>query len=146
MATEPTAIRADVVTVILRHDGKILILKRGGKARTMKFLWAGISGYIEKETPLERALIEVKEETGLTKASVKLAHVGQPLEVVESGKAGVTWIVHPFLFDANTILIRMDWEHEEFKWIMPKDLDNYRTVPRLKDVVNELIQQSKLGN
>jgi 8-oxo-dGTP pyrophosphatase MutT (NUDIX family) len=145
MVTEPTNIRADVVTVILQHYGKILILKRSGKVKTMKFMWAGISGYIEKETPLERALNEIKEETGLTKASVKLALAGQPIEVVEPGKPGLTWIVHPFLFDTSTILIRLDWEHEEYKWIRPKDLDKYRTVPRLKDVVNELIQRSKLG-
>lgn len=146
MVTEPTNIRTNVVTVILQHNEKILILKRSGKVRTMKFLWAGISGYIEKETPLERALHEIREETGLARESVKLALVGRPIEVVEPGKPGVTWIVHPFLFDANTILIRMDWEHEEYRWIAPKDIDTYMTVPRLKDVVNRLIQKSKPGN
>lgn len=146
MVTEPTNIRAEVVTVILQHNGKILILKRSGKVRTMKFLWAGISGYIEKETPLERALNEIREETGLTKESLKLALVGQPIEVVEPGRPRVTWIVHPFLFDTNSILISMDWEHEEYKWIAPREIDKYRTVPRLKDVVNQLIQQSELRN
>ena len=145
MVTKPTNMRADVVTVILQHSGKILILKRSGKVRTMKFLWAGISGYMEKETPLKRALNEIREETGLTKESVKLAVAGHTTEVVEPGKPGVTWIVHPFLFDANTFLISIDWEHEEYKWIEPKDIDKYMSVPGLKDVVNQLIQQSKGG-
>ena len=142
MANATTSIRTDVVTVILQHDERILILKRSGKVRTMKFLWAGISGYIENESPLERALKEIKEETGLTNESVTLAEVGQPIGAVEPGTPSVLWIVHPFLFKSNTLLINMDWEHEEYKWISPKDIIKYKTVPKLREVVNDLYRRT----
>ena len=52
--------KINVVTSFLEHDGKILILRRSDKVRTMKHQWAGVSGYIESnETPLERALKEM---------------------------------------------------------------------------------------
>ena len=121
--------------MILHHRQRILILKRSGNVRTMKFRWAGISGYIENESPLERALKEIKEETGLTNKSVSLAGVGPPLEAVEPSMPTVIWIVHPFLFNSNTLQINMDWEHVEYKWISPKDILKYNTVPRLEEVV-----------
>jgi 8-oxo-dGTP pyrophosphatase MutT (NUDIX family) len=104
----------------------------------MRMMWAGISGYIEDETPLERALKEIKEETGLTNDSVVLVHIGQPIEAVEPSMPWLTWIVHPFLFYSNTVLIKIDWEHEEYKWITPEEIVKYRTVPRLRDVVDLL--------
>ncbi len=56
-----------IVTSFIKDDGKLLILKRSSKVKTMKGLWSGISGIIENnETPLERAKIEIFEETGIT--------------------------------------------------------------------------------
>ncbi len=49
-----------IVTSFIKDEQKILILKRSDKVKTMKGLWAGISGIIEKnETPLARAKIEI---------------------------------------------------------------------------------------
>ncbi len=142
MVGPPTKTRANVVTVILEHDGRILILKRSGNVRTMKFLWAGISGYIENESPLERALKEIEEETGLVNESVTLVYPGQPIEAVEYSMPEVTWVIHPFLFNSKTALITMDWEHEEYRWIAPKDIVKYKTVPRLEKVVCQLIHHT----
>jgi 8-oxo-dGTP diphosphatase len=129
----------NIVTVFLEHDKKILILKRSQKVKTMKTKWGGISGYIEQEEPVKRALKEITEETGLKNKNVTLLRIGEPLEAVESGKPEITWIVHPFLFSSNTYQIRIDWEHDEYKWINPKEIVNYETVPRLKDALDSLL-------
>ena len=63
--------RVDVVTVFLEHDGKILLLRRSQRVRTMKTMWAGISGYIENEDPLMRALKEIEEEAGLSNEKIR---------------------------------------------------------------------------
>jgi len=131
--------RVNIVTVFLEHDKKILILKRSQKVKTMKTKWGGISGYIEQEEPVKRALKEIAEETGLKNKNVTLLRIGEPLEAVESGKPEITWIVHPFLFSSNTYQIRIDWEHDEYKWINPKEIVNYETVPRLKDALDSLL-------
>ena len=52
-----------IVTSFLTNNEKILILKRSDKVKSMKGLWAGVSGIIEKnEEPLKRAKIEIFEE------------------------------------------------------------------------------------
>ena len=139
MATREFKNRVNIVTVFLEHDKKILILKRSQKVKTMKTKWGGISGYIEHEEPVKRALKEIAEETGLKNKNVTLLRIGEPLEAVESGKPEITWIVHPFLFSSNTDQIRIDWEHDEYRWINPKEIENYETVPRLEDALDSLL-------
>jgi len=39
-----------IVTSFLTDNDKFLILKRSQKVKTMKGLWAGVSGIIEKNT------------------------------------------------------------------------------------------------
>ena len=135
--------KINVVTVFLEHDGRILLLKRSQKAKTMKGLWAGISGYIENNDALTQALKEIKEETGLNNEKLSLIHVGQPLEVVESCNPDIIWIVHPYLFCSNTRLIRIDWEHDEVRWINPDEIQSYNTVPKLKETLKSVYQMDK---
>jgi len=139
MATRESKNRVNIITVFLEHDKKILILKRSQKVKTMKTKWAGISGYIEHEEPVKRALKEIAEETGLKNQNVTLLRIGKPLEAVESDKPEITWIVHPFLFSSSTDEIRIDWEHDEYRWINPKEIENYETVPRLEDALDSLL-------
>jgi 8-oxo-dGTP diphosphatase len=139
MTTREFKNRVNIVTVFLEHDKKILILKRSQKVKTMKTKWGGISGYIEQEEPVKRALKEIAEETGLKNKNVTLLRIGEPLEAVESDKPEITWIVHPFLFSSDTDQIRIDWEHDEYRWINPKEIENYETVPRLEDALNCLL-------
>jgi 8-oxo-dGTP diphosphatase len=130
--------KINVVTVFLEHDRKILLLRRSQKASTMKGLWAGISGYIENNDALTQALKEIKEETGLSNKELNLLHVGQPLEVVESDKPYIAWVVHPYLFHSNTSLIKIDWEHDELTWIKPNEIQSYETVPKLKEALRRV--------
>ena len=72
--------RIKVITVFLIHEGKILLLKRSPKVRTMKGMWGGISGYLENEDPLVQALKEIREESGLLESQVDLLRSAEPLE------------------------------------------------------------------
>ena len=61
-----------IVTSFLKDNDKFLFLKRSNEVKTMKGLWAGVSGIIEKnEEPLRRAKIEVFEEVGITENKIK---------------------------------------------------------------------------
>ncbi len=138
MATSEPKKRVNVITVFLEHDKKILILKRSQKVKTMKTKWGGISGYIEHEEPVKRALKEIEEETGLSNKNVTLLRIGEPLEAVQSNEPEIIWIVHPYLFSSNTDQIRIDWEHDEYRWINPEEMKNYETVPRLGDALDSV--------
>jgi len=123
-----------VVTCFLEYGKKISLLKRSEQVGTYKGRWAGISGYIEvANTPYEQALEELKEEAGLDVEDVVLLKEGKPLEVVDL-QMGRRWVVHPYRFRViSPQKIEIDWENTEFRWIDPRDISEYNTVPQLKE-------------
>lgn len=128
----------DVVTAVVMRKGKILILRRGEEVSTYKGKWACISGYLEEnERPLERAYKEMEEEAGLKKDDVKLIKEAKVMEFYDEEERK-EWRVHPFLFETEKEEISIDWEHTEYRWIEPKKIKEYDTVPKLKEVITML--------
>jgi len=127
-----------VVTAILRNRGRILIVRRSEKVGTFQGKWSAISGHIEgREDPKHRAIVEVREETGLR--AITFRGTADPV----LARDGTTiYIVHPFLFDTPNRRVRLDWENVEHRWIRPEELDRFETVPRLVDVVAAVFQPS----
>ena len=129
-----------VVTVFLMHEGKVLILRRSDKVRTMKHRWAGISGYIEgNENVLERAYKEVGEETGFSSKEIEFVKIAEPLEVPDK-ELDTLWIVHPYLFKTSKTAVKLDWEHDQYRWIEPAEITSYDTVPMLKETLQSVLK------
>lgn len=125
--------KKSVVTSFLEFKGKILVLKRSMMVGTHQDKWAGVSGYLEElEEPHNRALQEIVEEVGLTPKQVQLIRKGKPLVVPDLEKK-ILWIVHPFLFRAESNRLRLNWEHSEYRWIRPNEIRLLRTVPKLTE-------------
>jgi len=123
-----------VVTCFLESDGEVLILRRSQQVGSYQGRWAGVSGYIDK-TADEQALTEIEEETSLSSAELKLIKRGRPLTIKDE-KLGIKWVVHPYLFHIKDRgKIKIDWEHKEARWIKPKDIDSYQTVPMLRETL-----------
>jgi len=124
-----------VVTCFLESRGQILLLRRSEQVGSYQGRWAGVSGYIERP-PDVQVLVEIDEETGLHgRGELEFIKKGEPL-VVEDENLGVRWVVHPYLFHVyERGKIKIDWEHKEKRWIDPKDIDNYQTVPMLKETL-----------
>jgi 8-oxo-dGTP pyrophosphatase MutT (NUDIX family) len=132
-----------VVTVILINKNcEILILKRSDKVRTYKGLWCGVSGYVEKdEEPIKTALKEIREEVGLEKDDINLIKQCKPIEFTDfyDGER-YDWVIFPFLFKIEKkVNIQIDWEHIEYRWVSPSELEKYDTVPQFKEVVSKLL-------
>ena len=126
-----------VCTCFIRHEGKILILKRSNKVGTYQDKWAGVSGFIEAwETAEVTALKEIQEETGLGKGDIKFISKGDPLRVVDGDKC---FVVHPYLFESKTPDIKLDWEHVDYKWIDPSKISDYDTVPLLDEALKTVL-------
>lgn len=124
-----------VVTAILRNRGRILIVRRSEGVRSFGGRWSAISGHLEgREDSKGRAVQEVREETGLR--GIRFRAAGPP--VCARGD-GTIYIVHPFLFDAPSRRVRLDWENVDYRWIRPEELARFKTVPRLKDVVEAVL-------
>ncbi len=123
-----------VVTCFLESGGEILILRRSEQVGSYQGKWAGVSGYID-DTADKQALVEIEEETSLSGEDLRLIKRGKPL-AIEDQKLNVKWVVHPYLFHIkDRDKIKIDWEHKETRWIDPKEIDNYETVPMLKETL-----------
>ena len=126
-----------VVTCFLESEGDILILRRSEQVGSYQRRWAGVSGYVET-TADKQALVEIEEETSLCGEDLKLVKRGKPL-LIEDEKLSVKWMVHPYLFHIKDRgKIEIDWEHKETRWIDPKDIGNYQTVPMLKETLAQV--------
>ncbi len=129
-----------IVTSFIRDNEKLLILKRSDKVKSMKGLWAGISGIIEKnEEPLKRAKIEIFEEVGITEDLITLVKTSEEMRINSPQYENHEWEIFPFLFEAKNPKINLNWENSEFKWINVEELENYETVPSLQKVLFNLL-------
>ena len=129
-----------IVTSFIQDDQKILILKRSNKVKTMKGLWAGVSGIIEKnETPLTRAIIEIYEETGIFEDKINLIRIADVFRVNSPQYENHEWEIYGFLFGAKNPQIKLNWENSEYKWIEKEELQKFSTVPSLEKVLFNLL-------
>ena len=130
----------DIVTSFLKNDDKILLLKRSEQVKSMKNLWAGVSGILEKnETPLSRAKIEIFEEAGINEEQIVLLKSVDEIKIISPQYKDHQWNVFPFLFKTNSTKIKLNWENSEFVWIKPTEIVNYKTVPDLDKILSNLL-------
>jgi 8-oxo-dGTP diphosphatase len=122
---------------LLRTDmdqPRILIVRRSQRVGSYNARWAGISGFLETGvTPDEQAYTEIREETGLQGEQVRMLKRGTIVEH-EDASIGRHWYIHPFLFEVLTPdAIARDWEATEMRWILPLEILDYETVPKLEE-------------
>ena len=129
-----------IVTSFIKDNEKLLILKRSNKVKSMKGLWAGISGIIENnEPPLNRAIIEIFEEAGIIEEDITLIKSAEEMRINSPQYENHEWEIFPFLFESKNPTITLNWENSEFKWINIEELENYETVPSLQKVLFNLL-------
>lgn len=128
-----------VVTSFLKRtdagEPRILIVRRSQRVGSYQGHWAGISGFVEPGvTPDEQAYTEIREETGLQREQVHMLRRGSVVEHLDPS-LNRHFYIHPYLFEALTPeAIHTDWEAVERRWILPSELPNYDTVPKLQEV------------
>ena len=131
--------KTKIVTSFLKNSEEVLILKRSEKVKSMKNLWAGISGIIEdEEKPVKRAKIEIFEEVGIIESDITLVKAGNKILIESPQYENHQWEVYPFLFSCNKREIKLNWENSDAKWIQIDKLNNFTTVPSLDKVLARL--------
>ena len=103
--------------VVFDEDLKVLLLRRSQSALWAPGWWNCPGGYMEPgETPLEAALRELREETGLVPGPAR-----QPIELAEVTLGEHTqfgFVV--FLGERRPHILMADGEHDEFRWCSPR--------------------------
>ena len=129
-----------IVTSFLTNDGKFLILRRSQNVKSMKGLWGGVSGVIERdEDPLRRAKIEIFEETGIEERQIDLLKTAKEFQIRSEQYSNHEWTVFPFLFNVKEPKIKLNWENSDYKWINQDEISKYQTVPNLDEVLARLL-------
>jgi 8-oxo-dGTP pyrophosphatase MutT (NUDIX family) len=114
------------------------MLKRSEKVNINRGLWCGVAGRIEKGmTPEETAFKEILEETDLQKNQIELIGSVPPIliDIDTQNEA----LIYPFLFKTDNPIIKLDWEHTEYKWVKLNMINNLETVPRFNDILKALM-------
>ena len=118
-----------VVTVFLRHEAAVLLLRRSAEVGSDSGQWGGVAGRAEGD-PNAAARRKIREETGLGAEAVTLVRAGDPFEAADPD-LGTPWVVHPFLFDAATRAVEPNDGTTAHEWVPPTEIRRRETVPDL---------------
>lgn len=118
------------VVAVIKKDDKILILRKSLTDRNYPGKWGFCAGFIKEFEPAEDAILrEIKEETRL---EADIIRKGKVITIVDEG-IEKTWVVMPFLVKSDSEEVKLCSENMEFRWILPKDVKDYDTVPNLEE-------------
>ncbi|KAL6887215.1 hypothetical protein HDV57DRAFT_514783 [Trichoderma longibrachiatum] len=136
---------------------RVALFRRSGQVNTYQHKLAPISGGVEvtDENPLATAWRELREETTLTPASLKLFRQGKPYSFADPD-VGRRWTINPFGFilkpaeqgGSGEKGITIDWEHEGYEWFNPDEVtddESFQGVPRLKESLRRVWFDIDLG-
>ncbi|KAK1246160.1 hypothetical protein MKX07_005229 [Trichoderma sp. CBMAI-0711] len=136
---------------------RVALFRRSGQVNTYQHKFAPISGGVEvtDENPLATAWRELREETTLTSASLRLFRQGKPYSFADPS-VGRRWTINPFGFVLKPAAeggsgeegITIDWEHEGYEWFNPDEVtddESFQGVPRLKESLRRVWFDIDLG-
>jgi 8-oxo-dGTP diphosphatase len=113
--------------IIRREDGKILVLKRSNKDDHKPGVWETVGGGMDREeTPQAALKREVLEETGLEVTLVEPFNVFAFKKDTVEFKVGITFLCEYLSGD-----VVLSDEHNEYRWINPKEFSEMESVPSL---------------
>ena len=125
--------------IIIRKDGKILVIKRSEADDHKPGVWETVGGGLEEKTSPQKALErEIKEETNL---KVKIR---EPFNIFsfkkDTGefKVGIT-----FVCDYVSGKVKLSHEHSDFRWIEPEDFKKMKSVPSLHKEIENYAKRAK---
>ena len=130
----PVYFRLGIKTVIVNSDNKILLLQRSDKTSS-PHSWDFGGGSVDKsENPVDSAIREAKEETGLN------IHDLRPLMTYLDTESKDEAVIIGFTAYTNSSDVKLSWEHEAFRWLTREEL-NEMQLPDLHDSIRKAFLQ-----
>ena len=126
------------------YRGKVLLIKESTKysdgANHGKFDVVG--GRVKPGQHFKESLLcEIKEETGL------VVKIGKPFFVNEWHPVvnGEQWQIVGTFFEchADTDKVKLGNDHDEYRWIEPKNHKNHNTIENLKDAFEAFLDRNE---
>ncbi|VXB45178.1 NUDIX domain-containing protein [Arthrobacter sp. 9V] len=125
-----------VVAVVVEWRGRIALFKRSRFVGHERGLWHCVTGYLEPAvSPLQQALIELKEEAGLELQDLDSFTVGNQLEIHDP--AGNPWLIHTYTAVSRRRRLKINYEHDSYRWVAPDKIRRFSNrVPWLDTVLH----------
>ncbi|MBN2330389.1 MAG: NUDIX domain-containing protein [Candidatus Aenigmarchaeota archaeon] len=121
------------VAGVVVNDGKMLIMRRSKSKSHYAGSWDFPCERVKDEGSLSGNVVRgVMEEAGL---AVEVVRRGSPV-TLEDGDW--RFVVVPLLCDAGSRDVRMDREHDDFRWVSLDELDGFDMIHNTRDILNAL--------
>ncbi len=129
---------AVTVTIFLKHDSEILLLRRSQKVRGGQGKWFTVTGFFDEfKPPSEKAIEEVEEETGIRKSQIGDIRSGKVYRLEKPHKL---FFIYPLLAElSDKPEIHLNWEHTDYRWIKPHDIEKFDTLWETKDLLQTVL-------
>ena len=135
-----------VVAVVLTWRGNVGLFKRSADVAHDRGRWHCLTGYVEAANqPWSQIIQELYEETGLSVADLNMLERGPALRLEDA--AGNTWTVHTFRADTHRKRLRLNWEHDTYRWVAPGAVARFDgQVSWLGDVIAAVSTSGRSGS
>ncbi len=122
--TERTFSRGQTVAVVLTWRGRVGLFKRSAAVGSDQGRWHCVTGFLDPgRSPAEQAAIELYEETGLAVADLSFLTPCPVLELPD--ERGGSWLVHVFRAETEQRRLRLNEEHDAYRWVLPQRLRRF---------------------
>ncbi|HLG05666.1 MAG TPA: NUDIX domain-containing protein [Gemmatimonadales bacterium] len=146
MTTPPTRVAyVDVLVLRGRADElEVLCLRRGPGGRSPGS-WEGVHAHIDPgETPVETALRELLEETGLR--PLKLYNLSRVESFYRHSSNEVVLVPVFAAFVARDAAVKLSEEHDEYEWLRPQAARSRVSWPRIRREIGFAMRLIGLGD
>lgn len=127
---------AAVVSVFVMCGNELLLLKRSDRVGNYKGRWNVVAGYFDElKSPEEKALEELKEETGINSDQILKIKSFPHFKLIDNEIDKVFYTFPVLVLLDKKPEIKLDWEHTEFKWVDLNNLNKFETVYGLGEIL-----------
>lgn len=118
-ATVHVPLSRTIVAVVVEWRDRVLLLRRSERVCHDKGRWHCVTGYLDQgASPEQQALVELHEETGLGVCALDSLEERGVLDIPDA--AGRMWRVHTFRVSTRQRRLRLDSEHDAYRWVAPQ--------------------------
>lgn len=129
-----------VINCVVKYGRKILVVQRSAGMRLYPGYWNGISGFLDDRRSFEEKVRdEIGEELGIRGQHMRSIKMGTVFHQ-DAPTYQKTWIVHPVLVEVDTDKVQLDWEAEQYRWILPKEAKKLKLLPGFDQVLGSFFK------